>query len=193
MKNAGYNSAIAAGASTSFGFVASRASSTIVPTGFVLSGGSGPVTPPPGSQAPQAGADFAFAAPGQPVVINVLANDTDPQATALSVSALTQPAHGTAVLNADMTIRYTPAAGYTGADALTYTLRNAAGITATGNVNITIAPQGQWPAHVYAPYVDMTLYPIYDLVVGGQDLGRALFFAGVRGGRSAEQARLGWF
>ena len=192
VKNAGYNSTISAGATTSFGFTASRANTGVVPTNFTLSGASGPVTPPPtANRPPQAVADAAFTNPAQAVVINVLANDSDPDGDALSVTTITQPAHGAAVLNADFTVRYTPTAGFTGNDAFTYTLRDAAGNTASGSVTVGVVVPGQWPAHVYAPYVDMTLYPIYDLVTRRADQRRALLHAGVRGCRSAEQAGLG--
>ncbi len=45
--------------------------------------------------------------------IAVLANDTDLDGDALTVTGVGTPAHGSAVANADGTITYTPAANYT--------------------------------------------------------------------------------
>lgn len=55
----------------------------------------------------------------------------------LSVSAA--PTHGTATVLNDSTILYTPAAGYTGIDFYTYSVCNACGNCAQGNVTINIS------------------------------------------------------
>jgi len=71
--------------------------------------------------------------------IAVLANDTDANSgDTLTVGSVTTPAHGTAVINADGTVTYTPAAGYSGSDSFTYIVRDPAGLTDTGTVNITV-------------------------------------------------------
>jgi subtilisin len=78
------------------------------------------------------------------VTTNVLANDTDADGDPLTVTNLTQPSHGTVVLNADQTVTYTPAAGYTGADAYTYTANDG---TVDGNVatvTISVADTSGW-------------------------------------------------
>ncbi len=172
IQNAGYNSTIAAGGSVSFGFNGSPGNVTVGPTNYVLHSTSAP-PPPPGN--PLANSDLAFTTPGQAVTINVLANDSDPAGLALSVAAVSQASHGTLAINADNTIRYTPQPGFTGGDAFTYTLRDASGATATGSVSVTVAPLGTWPAHVFAPYVDMTLYPMYNLVSAAQSQGVRYF------------------
>jgi outer membrane protein OmpA-like peptidoglycan-associated protein len=69
--------------------------------------------------------------------IGVLANDSDPDGNALAVTAVTQPAHGTASFTAGG-VTYTPAAGYVGADSFTYTISDGAGGTATATVNVTV-------------------------------------------------------
>ncbi len=54
-------------------------------------------------------------------IINVntlVSNDTDADADALSVTAVSNPEHGTAVLNGDGTITYTPDANYNGSEQL---------------------------------------------------------------------------
>ena len=55
------------------------------------------------NRAPVAGADSAATDAGMPVIIAVLANDNDPDGHPLTVSAVTQPANGTAAINADKT------------------------------------------------------------------------------------------
>ena len=55
-------------------------------------------------------------------MIFVLANDTDEDGDALSVTSVGTPAHGTAQVLPNGTIVYTPAANYTGADSFTYTV-----------------------------------------------------------------------
>jgi hypothetical protein len=55
------------------------------------------------------------------VTIDVLNNDSDPEAVPLTDTNLTQPKSGTAVLNPDQTIIYTPNLLFTGTDTFTYT------------------------------------------------------------------------
>ena len=57
----------------------------------------------------------------------VLANDTG---SALTAAVVTDPTHGTLVLNADGSFLYTPTAGYHGPDAFTYAAANSAGTRA---------------------------------------------------------------
>ncbi len=71
-----------------------------------------------------------------PAATGVLANDTkgNPPAT---ITANTQPAHGSVTVNADGSFVYTPTTGYIGADSFTYTLTNAVS-GSTGTVNLTV-------------------------------------------------------
>ncbi len=52
--------------------------------------------------------------------ISVLANDVDPEGAALSVTIVSQPSKGTAILNGSNQVVYTPNSGFTGTDTLTY-------------------------------------------------------------------------
>ena len=79
-----------------------------------------------------------------PVVVNLLANDSDPDGDRLSVASYTQASHGVASLNADGTITYTPNAGYTGSDTFTYTITDGTGGTSTGTITITGVPSTCW-------------------------------------------------
>jgi hypothetical protein len=88
---------------------------------------------------PVATADTASTAFGTPVTINVLTNDTDPNADPLSVVAVTNGTKGT-VVNNGSSVAYTPNAGTSGTDNFTYTVADGRGGLATGNVTVTIGP-----------------------------------------------------
>jgi gliding motility-associated-like protein len=78
------------------------------------------------NNAPIANADVVAVAVGTPVTTNVLANDQAANVggvLVLSTLAITtSPANGTAKVNADGTITYTPKPGFVGTDVLTYTI-----------------------------------------------------------------------
>ena len=73
------------------------------------------------------------------VNVSVIGNDTDPDGDILTVSAVTQPAHGTVVINSgSTTVRYTPTANYFGPDSFTYSTSDGRGGTATATVSLTV-------------------------------------------------------
>lgn len=75
------------------------------------------------NQAPSAANDTATVQATQTqAVVNVLANDTDEEAlSGANLSITGQPSHGSAAVDASTgKITFTPSAGYTGSDALTY-------------------------------------------------------------------------
>jgi hypothetical protein len=72
------------------------------------------------------------------LVIAVLGNDEDIDGDALAVASMTTPANGTAVLNPDRTVTYTPNLNFKGGDSFVYTVSDAAGATATATVFVTI-------------------------------------------------------
>jgi hypothetical protein len=89
---------------------------------------------------PVANNDSATTAANAPVTVNVLANDNDPDNNTLTVTGVsTAPADGTAVVNADNTITYTPATGYSGPDAFGYTISDGNGGTASATVTIVVS------------------------------------------------------
>jgi large repetitive protein len=95
---------------------------------------------------PTAVADTATTAEDTPVTVNVLANDTDsdtPRAS-LSVALATSPAHGTAVVNADGTVTYTPGANWYGQDTFTYTVTDGT-LSDVGTVTVTVTPVNDTP------------------------------------------------
>jgi hypothetical protein len=77
--------------------------------------------------------------------VNVLGNDSDLDGNALSVTGATTPSHGTAVVNANGTITYTPVANYHGPDSFSYAISDGNGGTANANVSINVLPVNDRP------------------------------------------------
>jgi Big-like domain-containing protein len=91
--------------------------------------------------APDAVADSATVTAGASVAISVLANDSDADGNALSVTATTAPAHGSVQVGANGVITYSPAQGYTGSDSFTYTISDGRGGSDTTTVTLSVRPQ----------------------------------------------------
>jgi hypothetical protein len=113
--------------------------------GYTVSDGRGSMasatvalTVTPVNDPPVAVNDTATTSEGSPVAIPALANDSDVDGGTLSVTSVTQPAHGGAAINADGSVTYTPAANYSGADAFTYTISDGDGGVATATVSVTV-------------------------------------------------------
>jgi hypothetical protein len=88
------------------------------------------------NRAPIANADKAKTGEGIPVAINILANDTDPDGDTLTVSAVTQPAHGS-VEHTATNVTYLPAIGFSGDDSFNYTVSDGKGGQSTAAVSVT--------------------------------------------------------
>jgi hypothetical protein len=86
---------------------------------------------------PQAVTDTPDTLAGAPITWDPAGNDGG---EGLVVTALTDPAHGTATLNLDGTVTYTAAPGYSGPDSFTYTATDADGSTVLGSVTVMVAP-----------------------------------------------------
>ncbi|WP_445168019.1 Ig-like domain-containing protein [Mycolicibacterium sp. Dal123E01] len=105
------------------------------------------VTVTPVNDAPVAGSDSVTTAEGTPVSVSagtLLGNDSDVDGDTLTVTGISQPAHGSAVLNG-AGVTYTPAADFNGVDSLTYTVSDGHGGTATGTVSVTVTPVNDAP------------------------------------------------
>lgn len=81
---------------------------------------------------------------------DLLSNDTDADDDTLTIISVSDPDHGTAVLNPDGTITYTPDADYNGTDTFMYTVSDGRGGTNTATVTVTVTPAND------APVVDDT-------------------------------------
>jgi Bacterial Ig domain len=100
---------------------------------------------------PVAVSDSATTLVATPVTINVIANDRDPDGfiNPTSVNVLTQPANGTAIANANGTVTYTPAAGFTGSDTFNYVVSdNQGAISNSVPVSVTVNAANALPAAV---------------------------------------------
>lgn len=91
-------------------------------------------------RAPVARDDSESTSPDMSVVLSVLANDSDADGDPLVITAVTQPAHGTATINAQSTIAYAPGSGFAGIDSFTYTVSDGQGLSAVGTVNVIVVP-----------------------------------------------------
>ena len=72
------------------------------------------------------------------VVIPVLNGDTDPENDLLTVVAVTDASGGTAVINSNGTVTYTPRADFAGRDVFTYTIQDTAGNRSTSTVRVDV-------------------------------------------------------
>ncbi|MFC1980298.1 S8 family serine peptidase [Chloroflexota bacterium] len=126
--------------------------------------------PPPDNLSPVAQDDAATTDEDVAVIIDVLANDSDPDLDPLDVTAVSDPAHGTAAINFDDTVTYTPDAGYNGPDAFTYTISDGQGGTDTANVSVTVNPQNDHPvAQDDAATTDEDAAVIIDVLANDSD------------------------
>ena len=110
--------------------------------GLTQCGGGTP--PPPANRAPIANRDTASVNEDQAATISVLSNDSDPDGDSISVVSATTPAHGSATVNANGTITYTPAANYNGADTFRYTITDGS-LTASSTVTINVCAVNDAP------------------------------------------------
>jgi hypothetical protein len=76
---------------------------------------------------------------GSPVKINVLANDSDPDGDPLTVGiAWPVPANGSAAVNPDQTVTYTPRGCFSGTDSFTYWIDDGNGGSDSGVVKVQV-------------------------------------------------------
>ena len=103
---------------------------------------AGDSVPPPSVCAPLALDDSATTPENTPVRIAVLANDQDGRSPPLTITGVTQPANGSAAVNGDGTITYTPNNNFNtfdrGPDTFTYTIQNGQGLSASANVGVAV-------------------------------------------------------
>lgn len=101
-------------------------------------------TTPPVDQPPTAVDDAAATAEDVSVLVDVVANDTDPEAAALAIAAVADPLHGAAVIEAGR-IRYTPAANYFGFDVFSYTISDGVNTPVAGFLTVSVTPVNDVP------------------------------------------------
>ena len=89
---------------------------------------------------------FTFPMNSSPQVLAVLANDSN--TTGGTVTLTSAPAKGTAVVNADGTVTYTPNLNASGADAFTYTVTVGTLVSNIGQATLDITPVNMAPVAV---------------------------------------------
>lgn len=87
---------------------------------------------------PEAARDTLATSESTRAAVAVLANDSDPNGDPIKVTAVGEPRHGTAEAGPDGSIVYTPADGFSGSDAFTYTVSDNRGGTATAEVSVEV-------------------------------------------------------
>ncbi|WP_420870303.1 DUF4082 domain-containing protein [Methylobacterium crusticola] len=81
----------------------------------------------------------------------LLANDTDPNGDALTVTGVSAPTNGTVALNAQTnTITFTPTTGYTGPASFTYAIADGRGGTASASVSLKVAAASAGPVSLFS-------------------------------------------
>lgn len=99
---------------------------------------------------PEANDDAASGSEDNSVVIDVLTNDTG---SGLMVTSVTAGSLGTATINADQTITYTPSSDASGSDVFSYTVTDGAGNTSTAQITVTVAAVNDAPDALADSYV----------------------------------------
>ncbi|MEM8686901.1 MAG: tandem-95 repeat protein, partial [Pseudomonadota bacterium] len=97
------------------------------------------ITVNPVNDGPVALNDAASVDEDSAVTINVLANDSDLDGDALSVTAASA-GNGSVSIRPDGSLDYTPNANFNGTDTVTYTISDGNGATDTATVSITVNP-----------------------------------------------------
>jgi hypothetical protein len=110
-----------------------------VSDGVMTSTATVSITVTPVNDLPVANNDQATGRSQTLIAIFVLANDSDPDGGALTVTQVSTPAHGTAaIVSGGQSVTYQSAAGFIGSDQFTYTVTDASGATATATVSVNV-------------------------------------------------------
>jgi RHS repeat-associated protein len=120
-------------------------------------------------QAPVSSDAWRSANENTAVTIPVLANDSDPAGSPITVTSTTGGTDGT-VTTDGTTVTYTPNTGYTGPDTFTYTITDGFGGTSTSTVHINVS-DGQWASSItgFSSQADDGTYGTSVLALGPGD------------------------
>ncbi len=94
------------------------------------------------NRAPNANPETVTTKPGRAVTVDVVANDTDPDADRILLIAspvVVPPVNGVAVKASGATITYTPNSGFSGVDSFTYEIGDSFGARARAEVTVIVA------------------------------------------------------
>ena len=107
--------------------------------------------PETGNKAPDTEADTAATTPGTAVTINVLANDTDPDGDALTVTSVSRPQFGQATTNGQ-TVTYRSNPTFRGVDTFSYFVSDGKDGVAANSVTVTVSGEAT-NYSIYLPLV----------------------------------------
>src|SRR5205807_521693 len=97
---------------------------------------------------PVATNDNAYTPQDTAATIAVLTNDPDPDNDPLTITDVSQGAHGDVAIVGSQ-VQYTPHVGYLGTDSFTYTISDGYGGTASATVTVTVSDDdGEWASSV---------------------------------------------
>src|SRR5262245_33640501 len=96
--------------------------------------------PDTSNKAPNTVADTAATPRGKAVTINVLANDSDPNGDALTITTVSRPQFGAVTTNGQ-NVTYTPNVGFAGQDSFSYFISDGHGHTTAGSVTVVVGGQ----------------------------------------------------
>jgi hypothetical protein len=140
-----------------------------VTDGLLSSNGRAEISVTAVNDPPQAVDDVAELAEDGFVLIDVRANDSDPDGDALTISAVSVPEHGMATIDSGR-IRYTPDANFFGADSFTYTLSDGKE-TGTAAVTVKVNSRNDVPtANKDAATVDEDSSVVIDVLANDSDV-----------------------
>ena len=100
------------------------------------------------SDSPNAVSDTGITNEDTPVNLNITANDSDPNGDEITLDVVNSPENGTAVINPNGTVDYTPNTDFFGTDIFTYEISDPAGNTATGTVSVNVLSVNDAPTDV---------------------------------------------
>ncbi|MDO9213528.1 MAG: Ig-like domain-containing protein, partial [Methylococcales bacterium] len=103
------------------------------------------------NDAPVANADTLFAIEDISIIYTagqLLGNDTDADGNPLTIASVTSGANGTAVLNADGTVTFTPAANFSGAATFSYQASDGTVNSNSATVSVIVLPVNDAPVAV---------------------------------------------
>ncbi|UUZ76339.1 cadherin-like domain-containing protein [Polaromonas sp. P1(28)-13] len=116
--------------------------------GSLTAAGSATLDLTPVNDAPVANADTLSATEDMAVIYSaaaLLGNDTDVDNASLSIASVTSGAGGTAVLNGDGTVSFTPDANFNGAASFSYTASDGQASSNSASVTVNVAPVNDAP------------------------------------------------
>ena len=94
--------------------------------------------------APESSDDYELVNENTETIIDVLANDIEPEGEAIQVYSTSVPAHGDVAIQGNV-IMYTPNTAYTGSDIFDYTITDGAGGFSTSTVSIDVIEVNEAP------------------------------------------------